>query len=136
MFILGKFHKGLDVFRASAATAGVFEPKLGFDLAWHHDARTCRVADIRISNSLAQAQIHIASLGKNDYEKHYQYATTGGICQQGARFEQKEPHCPLLTAHLEGGFELTNHVFDGGESRLPEGFQGDIDVHGSENALW
>jgi hypothetical protein len=87
MFVLGEFHKGLDVFRASAATAGVFEPELGFDLAWHHDARACRVADVRVSDSLAQAQIHKeASLGKNDYEKHSQYATMGRICQPGATF--------------------------------------------------
>src|SRR4026208_2478591 len=91
MFVLGKFHKGLDVFRASAATAGVFEPELGFDLAWHHNARTRRVADVRVSDSLAQTQIHKASIGKNDYEKHSQYATTERICQQGARFEQKSP---------------------------------------------
>ena len=91
MFVLGEFHKGLDVFRASAATAGVFEPELGFDLAWHHNARTRRVADVRVSDSLAQTQIHKASLGKNDYEKHSQYATTERICQQGERFEQKSP---------------------------------------------
>jgi hypothetical protein len=95
MFVLGKFHEVLNVFGASTATAGVFQAELGFDLAWHHDARTCRVADIRVGDSLAQAQIHNASLGKNDYEKHSQYATTGGICQQGATFlrERQFPLC-------------------------------------------
>ena len=99
MFVLGKFHEVLNVFGASAATAGVFQAELGFDLAWHYDARTCRVADIRVGDSLAQAQIHNASLGNNDYEKHSQYATTGGICQQGATFLWKSQFplcCPPI----------------------------------------
>ena len=58
VFVCGHLAEGLDVFRASAAAAGVFEPEPRFDLAWHHDASTGRVADVRVGDSLAQAQIH------------------------------------------------------------------------------
>ena len=59
VFAGGQFNEGMDVFRAPAATAGVFQSELGFDLAWHHDAFACCIADIRIGDSLAQAEIHI-----------------------------------------------------------------------------
>jgi hypothetical protein len=54
----GKVDEDLDVFRTSAATACVFQSELCFDLTWHYDACTSRVADFGIGDSLAQAQIH------------------------------------------------------------------------------
>ena len=135
MFGSGKFDEGFDIFRTPAATACVFQAELGFDLTRHHNACTSCVTDFGIGNSLAQAQIHNASIGKNDYEKHSQYATIGGICQQGATFFAGEPVSPLLSANLEGGFELADHVPDLRESRLPESLRGHIDIHGGENAF-
>jgi hypothetical protein len=54
----GEFYEGLNVLRASTAAASVFQPKLGFDLAGQDDASTRCIADIRICDSFAQAQIH------------------------------------------------------------------------------
>jgi hypothetical protein len=58
VFGSGKFDEGVNVFCASAAAAGVFQTEPGFDLAWHNATGTSCIADIRIGDSLAQAQIH------------------------------------------------------------------------------
>jgi hypothetical protein len=58
MFTGGEFDESLDILRAPAAAAGIFQTEPGFDLAWHHDSRPPCVANLRIRDPFAQAQIH------------------------------------------------------------------------------
>ena len=54
----GQFDKILNLLRATTAAAGVFQTKLGFDLAGHHNSGTARVTNIRFRDSLTEAKIH------------------------------------------------------------------------------
>ena len=57
-FTVGEFDEGLNILRAPAAAAGIFQTEPGFDLARHHDSGPACVAHIRILDPLTQAQIH------------------------------------------------------------------------------
>ena len=60
----GKLDELVNVLGAATAAACFFQAEFGFELAGHHDACPARVADIRLCDSFAQAEIHTASLSE------------------------------------------------------------------------
>ena len=73
-------HILLDILRAATTTASFFESKLRFELAGHDDAVSPGFTDIRIGDSLTEAEVHglyslwpvEVSLVSNDYDNRYQ----------------------------------------------------------------
>jgi hypothetical protein len=58
VFACSEFRKLLNVLGAATATARVFQAKLGFELAGHHNPVPSCFTDIRFSDSFAQTDIH------------------------------------------------------------------------------
>lgn len=58
MFCRSDFNKFLDIFRAAAATAAFFQAEFSSQLAGHHNAGSANLPDMRLGDSLAQAEIH------------------------------------------------------------------------------
>ena len=74
-------HKLMNILCAATAAACLFQSELRFELAGHDDAGLSCFTDIRISNSLAEAEVHGLysyyrrtgfSCPINDYDNRYQ----------------------------------------------------------------